>query len=164
MSPPAPASARTFAPPMNLDAVDRRLINRLQDGLPLVERPFAAIAQELELQEDAVIDRIRQLRSEGVLSRFGPLFDAEKLGGSLTLAALAVPEDQFEPVAAEVNRLPEVAHNYQRDHAYNMWFVVAAETPQALERTLSVIAERTGLPVLNLPKQREYRLHLRFEA
>ncbi len=121
-----------------MDAVDRRLINALQGGFPLCERPYAAAAAGLDLSETELIERLGRLLDEGVLSRFGPLYDAERLGGGVTLAAVQVPEDRFEAVAEIVNGFAEVAHNYARDHALNMWFVVAAERP---ERVGEVLAE-----------------------
>lgn len=146
----------------DLDATDRRLLNRLQDGLPLVARPYAAVATELGIAEGDLLYRLERLREGGVLSRFGPMYHAERLGGGLTLAALAVPEADFERVAEAVNAFPEVAHNYRREHALNMWFVLATETPEAIPATLAGIEAATGLPVYNLPKEEEFhvRLHL----
>ncbi|MDN3555845.1 Lrp/AsnC family transcriptional regulator [Halomonas maura] len=148
--------------PAALDAVDRRLVNRLQDGLPLVARPFATVAAALGIAEGELLYRLERLREAGVLSRFGPLYHAERLGGGLTLAALAVPEPDFERVAEAVNAFPEVAHNYRREHALNMWFVLATETPGRIAEVIEAIEAATGLPVFNLPKEEEFhvRLHL----
>ena len=145
-----------------LDALDRRLINRLQEGLPLSPRPFAAVAGELGVAEDALLERLARLRASGVLSRFGPMYHAERLGGGLTLAALAVPEADFERVSEAVNAFPEVAHNYRREHPLNMWFVLATETPSRIAEVIAAIEAATGLPVYNMPKEEEFhvRLHL----
>ncbi|UEM06340.1 AsnC family transcriptional regulator [Skermanella rosea] len=147
-----------------MDGTDRRLIDRLQDGFPLDDRPFQAIAAELGLDEDDVILRVRRLRETGVLTRFGPLFHAERMGGALLLAALKVPPEDFERVAAEVNALPQVAHNYARDHAFNMWFVLATETPEGISDAIAEIERRTGLTVHPMPKLAEYFVGLRFAA
>ena len=147
-----------------MDALDRRLVNRLQGGFPLSERPFTEIARELGSDEKTVIARLARLCEEGVLTRFGPLFDAERMGGAVTLCAMEVPEDRFEEVAAIVNGFPEVAHNYERDHRLNMWFVIAVTEPREIPRVIRRIEERTGLAVLNLPKEREYFLELRLDA
>lgn len=147
-----------------LDALDRALINQLQDSFPLEDRPFAAVAQRVGSDEATVLARLQVLRSSGILTRFGPLFHAERLGGGLTLAAMAVPEADFDRVATLVNAYPEVAHNYRRDHALNMWFVVATETPEQITAVLTDIAQRSGFAVLNMPKLTEYQLHLRFEV
>ncbi|AMD00776.1 MULTISPECIES: Lrp/AsnC family transcriptional regulator [Halomonas] len=148
--------------PAELDAADRRIINRLQDGLPLVEAPFAAVAAEIDLSEGELLYRLERLRDSGVLSRFGPMYHAERLGGGLTLAALEVPEADFERVTAAVNAFPEVAHNYRREHRLNMWFVLATETPEGIAEAIEAIEAATGLPVFNMPKQEEFhvRLHL----
>lgn len=147
-----------------MDDVDRRLVNALQGGFPIAERPFAVVAARLDLPEALVIERLAALRAEGVLSRFGPMYDAERLGGAVSLCAMVVPENRFEEVAAIVNAFPEVAHNYARRHALNMWFVLAVERPEAIADTIGRIEAATGLEVLNLPKLDEYFLELKLSA
>lgn len=146
-----------------MNAVDRRIVNALQGGFPVCERPYAAAATTLGLTEDELVARLGRLVADGSLSRFGPMFDAEKLGGAVTLAALSVPSDRFDAVAAQVNAHPEVAHNYAREHALNMWFVVAAERPERVREVLRAINDETGLPVYDMPKIEEYFIGLRFE-
>ncbi|PXW93393.1 AsnC family transcriptional regulator [Sphaerotilus hippei] len=138
-----------------------RLLTRLHGDLPLSDRPFADVAEELGCSEDVLIERLRHLLSRGVLTRFGPLFQIERAGGLFVLAALTAPEASYEQVAAQVNALPEVAHNYRREHALNMWFVVAAQTPALAEAALRRIEAVTGLPVLAFPKEREFFVELR---
>lgn len=147
-----------------LDDIDRALINRLQDGIAVVDRPFLDVATALSLSEEQVCDRLSRLLQSGALSRFGPMMDAKRLGGGLTLAALAAPSERFDAVAEIVNGFDEVAHNYARDHQFNMWFVLATEDHDAVEATCRAISEKTGLEVLNFPKLTEYALRLRFEA
>jgi DNA-binding Lrp family transcriptional regulator len=152
------------ASPAVLNPTDARLIDRLQGDLPLTERPFADVGAELGLSEDEVIQRLHHLLAQGVLTRFGPLFHIERAGGQFLLAAIEVPEPDFERVTALVNALPEVAHNYRREHRLNMWFVVAAETPAAVEQACQRIERETGLTVHRFPKEREYFVGLRLPA
>jgi len=147
-----------------MDARDKELINALHGGVPIEERPYAAIAERLAMTEEEVIRRLQTLLADRTLTRFGPLYDAAKLGGAFTLAALSASEDRFDEVAEIVNSFPEVAHNYAREHALNMWFVVGAERPERIAEVLSQIKERTGLEVLNMPKEEEYFLELRLTA
>ncbi|RQO58028.1 AsnC family protein [Paucibacter sp. KBW04] len=147
-----------------LDALDAALINRLQTSIPLQPRPFEQIGKELGCSESLVLLRLRRLLSEGVLSRVGPLFQIERAGGLFVLAAMQVPEAQFEAVTAQLNAIPEVAHNYRRDHALNMWFVLATETPEEISCVCAHIESLTGLQVLAFPKEREYFVGLRLEA
>ncbi|RAI55192.1 Lrp/AsnC family transcriptional regulator [Roseicella frigidaeris] len=147
-----------------MDELDRRIVNALQGGFPVCERPFAAAAEGLGIDEATLLARLAALRAEGVLSRFGPLWKAEGLGGAVTLAAMAVPTERFEAVAALVNAHPEVAHNYERDHRLNMWFVLATESAAAIAVTIRAIEAETGLAVLNMPREAEYHVGLRLEA
>jgi DNA-binding Lrp family transcriptional regulator len=147
-----------------MDALDRRIINELQGGFPVCEHPFRKMAEHLGSTESELITRLGCMLEDGLLTRFGPMFHAENMGGALSLCAMQVPPERFEAVAAQVNAFPEVAHNYQRDHAMNMWFVLATETPQALEATLSRIETETGLRVFNLPKQEEFYVGLHFHV
>jgi DNA-binding Lrp family transcriptional regulator len=146
------------------DETDKAIVNRLQAGLPLTEQPYADAAAELGIGEDALLERIGRLLDAGALSRFGPLYDAQALGGELVLAAMAVPEADFEHVAEVVNGFPQVAHNYQRDHALNMWFVVATETAGEAERVAAEIEAETGLVVRLFPKEDEFFVGLRLDA
>ena len=144
-----------------IDHDDLRLIARLHGGLPLVERPFQAVADELGLGEDHVIARLQALLANGVLTRFGPLFQIERAGGAFVLAAMQVPAARFDAVAAQVNARPEVAHNYRREHALNLWFVAAAASADAVEQAIQAIEAETGLTVLRFPKEREFFVELK---
>ena len=147
-----------------MDEIDRKIINELQGGFPVCESPFAEVAGQLGIAEDNLIARVKSLLDEGVLSRFGPMYHAERLGGGLTLAAMKIPEGEFDRVAEQVNAFPQVAHNYQRDHELNMWFVLATEKASEIDETLESIEVRTGYKVYNMPKQQEFYVGLRFNA
>lgn len=146
-----------------IDALDKRIINTLQNGFPVCERPYAEAAAEIGTTEDELIARLERLLANGTLSRFGPLFHAEEIGGALSLAAMQVPKKRFDDVAARVNAHPEVAHNYAREHALNMWFVLATETPERIYQVIAEIEAETGLKVYDMPKLDEFYIGLRFE-
>ena len=147
-----------------LSELDRRIINGLQGGFPISERPFAEAAARLDLSEEALLARLAHLVESGYASRFGPLWNSEELGGAVCLAAIAVPAERFEDVAAQVNAHREIAHNYERDHHLNMWFVVSAERPERIDETIAAIEEETGLKVWPMPKEEEYFVGFRVEA
>ena len=149
---------------ITLDEQDRSIINALQGGFPVCDRPYLEAATDIGISEDELIARIEALLESGVLSRFGPLVNAERMGGGLTLAALSVDEDDFERVAELVNAHPEIAHNYEREHEYNMWFVIATETKQEIEKIIKEIEAETGLSVLNVPKMEEFFIGLKLEV
>ncbi len=146
------------------DAVDRRIINSLQEGFPLSPRPFAEAAARLGLEEEELISRLENLRRRGAITRFGPFIDAAAMGGAFCLCAMAVPAAHFDMVAAEVNAFPEVAHNYERQHPLNMWFVLATERPEQIETTARAIEAATGLQVLRFPKLEEFFIGFRVTA
>ena len=147
-----------------MDDIDRAIINHLQHGFPICDSPYQQVADELGLTESELIERLEKFLSDGVLSRFGPMYHAEAMGGALTLAALQVPEQQFDEIVDIVNAFPEVAHNYVRNHKLNMWFVIATETPERVVEVIQAIEDNTGLPVFNLPKLKEYFVELKLEA
>ncbi len=147
-----------------MDALDRAIVNRLQDGFPLCERPYAVVAEELGCGEDELIARLDRLLEERVLTRFGPMYHAERLGGGLSLVAMKIAPEDFDRVAAIVNAMPEVAHNYAREHTFNMWFVLATETPQGLTEALARIERDTGYPAYAMPKIHEFFVELKLRA
>lgn len=155
---------RTPLDPEALDATDRAILNGLQSGFPLTPHPFADAGQGFGLSEDELIARLGRLRTIGAITRFGPFFDAEAMGGAFCLCAMAVPPAQFEEAVTLVNAHPEVAHNYERSHRLNMWFVLACETPDGIERVAREIESETGLPVLRFPKLREFFIGFRVDA
>lgn len=156
--------ARSAVRAVDLDDTDRTLINALQGNFPLSCRPFAEVGERFGLSEQQVLERLQRLLDARVLTRFGPMFQIERIGGAFCLAAMQVPEADFERVTAVVNAFPEVAHNYRREHALNMWFVLATETPEGIEATAERIEAATGLPVFLFPKEREYFVEMKLEA
>lgn len=149
---------------MTPDATDRRILNRLQDGFPISPSPFDAVARELGLDRDDLISRLSRMKSDQMITRFGPFFDAEALGGAFCLCAMAVPEAEFETTLTRVNAHAEVAHNYERDHRLNMWFVLATETAPEIEEVAMSIERDTGIRVLLFPKLREFFIGFKVAA
>lgn len=147
-----------------LDRFDRRIINRLQDGFPITAHPYRDVAAELGTTEATLLARVEALLAKGVLTRFGPMYHAERLGGGLTLAAMSIVPEDLERVVAQVNAFPEVAHNYERDHELNMWFVLATETPARIAKVIREIERATGYLVYNMPKNEEYFVGLKFKV
>jgi len=150
-----------------MDTLDRKLLDRLQEGLPLVSRPFEAVARELGTNESEVLARVRRLAADGLLRRLGPIIDPKKAGRVGTLAAMAVPEERVEEVAEMVSARDGVSHNYLREplrgHCpYNLWFTLSAESPEALEEALAEIERKTGLAVARLPTRRMFKIGVRF--
>ncbi len=148
---------------MQLTDIDKIIINNLQGGFPVTETPWQDLSERLDINEDTLISRIQLMQNEGYISRFGPLYDAQKMGGGLTLAAIKVEAEKFDEIADVVNRFDEVAHNYEREHELNMWFVIATETPQQVTQVIDKIEQVTGYTVYNMPKQEEYFLGLKLE-
>ena len=157
--------------------LEKYLINTLQKGLPICESPFAMIAEQINYQtanntlhgmpvcnEKLIIETLNNLLELGILTRFGPMFDAACLGGAFTLAAIDVPQSRFEEVTNIVNSFPQVAHNYERSHQLNMWFVVGTESQSEIDDVINAIELKTGLTVLNVPKLEEFYVGLYFEV
>ncbi|WP_104491455.1 Lrp/AsnC family transcriptional regulator [Paracoccus denitrificans] len=155
---------RQTLPPEALDDTDRAILNTLQEGFPLTPRPFDDAGAALGLTGTALIGRLERLREIGAITRFGPFYDAAAMGGAFCLCALSAPEADFDRIADLVNAHPEVAHNYARDHALNMWFVLATATPEGIAETARRIEAETGLTVWRFPKLREFFIGFRVAA
>jgi len=147
-----------------MDEIDRIIINTLQDGFPVCDSPYKQVALALNITESELLNRLQNLLDNGTLTRFGPLYHAELMGGALTLAAVKAPLEQFDEITEIINAFPEVAHNYARNHDLNMWFVIATETPEQIQQTITAIEQQTGLTVYNMPKINEYFVGLKLEA
>jgi DNA-binding Lrp family transcriptional regulator len=145
-----------------MNDLDRHLLNDFQRGLPLTARPYADMAARLGVSEELVIERLRALQSSGAVSRVGAVIRPHSVGVS-TLAAMAVPPERLDAVAELVNSYPEVNHNYEREHHYNLWFVVATEREERLRAVLAELAARTGLTILDLPLLEDFHIDLGFD-
>lgn len=150
--------------PVEMDALDRVLLNELQREIPHVERPFRVVAERVGATEDGVLDRLSRLRAAGIIRQVLSIFDTPSLGYASTLAAFRVPPERIEAVASIVNAHPGVSHNYERDHAWNLWFTIAV--PPGLDvfedvRTLARLAG-AGEPLL-LPTLRLYKIGVRLD-
>jgi DNA-binding Lrp family transcriptional regulator len=160
----AAAGRRGVAARRTPDEIDRRLINAIQGEFPLSERPFAEVGAALGLSEDEVIARLQSLLDDRVLTRFGPMYQIERMGGAFCLAAIAVPEAEWASAVDAVNAFPEVAHIYGREHARNRWFVLATETPEGIPDCARRIEAAIGRVVHLFPKEREFFVEMRLEA
>ena len=147
-----------------MDPIDRQIVDTLQGGFPLCAAPYAQVAQQLGLSEDDLLQRLQRLLDTKVLTRFGPMFQVERMGGAFVLAAMQVPEERFDEVTQAVNALPEVAHNYRRDHALNMWFVLATPRADGIAAAIETIERTTGIPVSAFPKEREYFVEMKLRV
>lgn len=145
-----------------LNHFQRRLLNEYQQDLPLSPTPFADMAMELGVSEQAVLDALQALQAQGVVSRVGPVLATHRVGAS-SLAAMAVPAQRLEAVAEQVSRHPAVNHNYEREHRFNLWFVATAPDESRLAAAIEELECDTGLRALVLPMLEDYHIDLGFE-
>lgn len=146
----------------NLTELERKLLNDFQHDFPLTPTPYADMAQQLGVSEAEVLAALARLKERGAVSRVGAVVRPNTVGAS-TLAAMRVPPADLERVAALVNGYPEVNHNYEREHALNLWFVAAAADGARLQQVLDDIAGRSGYEVLSFPLVEDYHIDLGFD-
>jgi DNA-binding Lrp family transcriptional regulator len=147
-----------------MDEKDRKILNILQTRFPVVPEPFDAVGAELGISGDEVLERVKRLKENGVIRRIGAVFDSRKLGYASTLCAARVPEDRVRAFVDIVNGYPGVTHNYRRSHEYNVWFTFIAPDPDALERALAEIRQRTGITdLISMPAVRTFKINATFE-
>jgi len=146
-----------------IDETDKTILNRIQSDFPITQRPYQAVAEELRLDEEDVIHRIRRLKELGIIRRIGGNFVPGKLGFVSTLCAGRVPEDKIDAFAEIVNEYRGVTHNYVRDNTYNIWFTMIAPSMAEIDQSLAEIAEKTGVTsLINLPATKVYKIKAQF--
>ena len=146
-----------------LDLLDKRILDIIQTDFPLESRPYAVIGERLGISEEEALERVRRLRQTKIIRRLGANFQSKKLGFRSTLCAAKVPADKMDEFVAEVNSHVGVTHNYLRRHAYNIWFSVIGPSWQAVCDLLDSITAKTGIPILNLPASRIYKIRVDFK-
>ena len=149
----------------NLDDIDKAIINRIQSDFPITPRPYLTLANDLNLAEKEVLDRVLRLKKTGIIRRIGGNFVPAKLGFVSTLCAARVPADKIEGFAEVVNRYPGVTHNYQRDNEYNVWFTFISPSMDEIEANLKEIVQKTGVSdILNLPATKVFKIKAQFDV
>jgi DNA-binding Lrp family transcriptional regulator len=136
----------------------------LQDGLPICPKPYDDLAKYLNNNEETILQEIRKLKEMGVIRRICALINSLTLGMVSTLVAAHIPEENLQEVAEAVNSLENVSHNYLREHYYNLWFTLQAESPKEIEVTISNLSGRFGIDFYSLPVERVFKLDVRFDA
>ncbi len=148
------------------DQADIALLDALQDDIPLVPRPWKAIAGRLGMAEDDLLVRVKRLHDAGIIRGISPVLDSRSMGlHAATLVALQVPEERLQETAAIISSFPEVSHNFRRDHPYPLWFTISAGSEERIRQVLARILHRAGIPdedVLNLPTVRKFKADVRF--
>lgn len=144
---------------MELTQLEQGLLDNYQHFFPLTERPYDNIARHFGIQEDEVLKQIKELIKNGVISRIGPVFSADSVGVN-TLVVMSVPFEELESVASKICMFDEVTHCYEREHSFNLWFVVSTQSEKALRLTLSVIEEKVQYKLLSLPMLHDYQVDL----
>jgi DNA-binding Lrp family transcriptional regulator len=148
-----------------LDSIDSAILNRIQSDFPITSRPYLALADELDLTEKEVLDRVAELKKAGIIRRIGGNFVPGKLGFVSTLCAARVPADKIGHFAEIVNRYPGVTHNYQRDNKYNVWFTFISPSMDEIEANLKKIIAETGISdILNLPATKVFKIKAQFDV
>ncbi|WZL72689.1 AsnC family transcriptional regulator [Clostridiaceae bacterium 35-E11] len=145
-----------------IDPLDQKILNEMQKGIPLTARPFLTIAEKFNIQEEEVLERIQRLKNNGYIRRFGGIFDQQKLGCVSTLVGMQVKKD-IDKVASIVSQYPQVTHNYERKHPYNLWFTLIASSQEEIDKILNEIKTKTGITeILNLPAKEKYKTQVYF--
>lgn len=151
-------------PSVELDDIDRKLINLIQAEFPISKNPFAEIAQTIGATEEIVLVKLERLKEKGIIRRIGPIINTRGIGGTNTLAAVKVPAHRIEQAAAVINRYDEVSHNYLRNEEYNIWFTVSAPTRERLDQILNEIQTELDCPLLDLPTIRQFKIQVNFHV
>lgn len=146
-----------------MDDTDKAILRAIQSHLPIDQRPYLKLGQELGLSEDEVLTRLAALKERGIIRRIGGNFNSSSLGFASTLCAAKVPADKFEAFVKAVNACPGVTHNYRRDHGYNVWFTFIAETMEEIEANLERLADETGVAdICHMPSLRMFKIKVDF--
>jgi DNA-binding Lrp family transcriptional regulator len=149
----------------SLDDIDKAILNRIQSNFPMTPRPYLTVADELNLTEKEILDRVSRLKKKGIIRRIGGNFVPGKLGFVSTLCAAKVPEEEVSRFAKVVNKYPGVTHNYQRNNAYNVWFTFIAPSMDEINTNLKEIAEKTGVAdIINLPATKVFKIRAQFDV
>lgn len=148
---------------LQIDDIDRMILDIIQTGFPLVSHPYAVIGEMVGVSEDEALDRVNSMRNKKIIRRIGANFNAQRLNWVTTLCAARVPAERIDNFVAVVNGYPGVTHNYQRTHIYNIWFTLVSPSREHESVVLTEISHKTGISILNLPATKLYKVRVDFK-
>ena len=147
---------------MSMDSHDKAILGIIQSDFPITKRPYADIGSRVGLDEHEVLARVKALVEQHVIRRIGANFNSNRLGWHSTLCAAKVPDASMDEFVAEVNAHPGVTHNYLRNHDLNIWFTMIGPSREEVARSLAAITQKTGIPILNLPAEKLFKIKVDF--
>ena len=145
-----------------MDSRDRELLNIIQADFPVEPHPYRVIGKKLGMEQNEVLSRISNLKRQGIIRRMGASINSRRIGFVSTLLAAQVPSEKFEAFVQTVNSCPGVTHNYERKHAYNVWFTLISSSQAEKERIIQELTEKTGIQILELPAKRIFKIRVDF--
>ena len=148
-----------------MDDLSARLLQLAQEGLPIDERPYLRLAEELGVGEQDVIEILASLQQQGIIRELSAFLDPRQLGYESTLACMAVPPERVDEVSALFKKMPEITHSYLRDHEYNLWFTLISPKTIPVGNLVERVEQLTGLgPVRSLPASKVHKIRVAFKA
>ncbi len=159
-----------------------KLLALLQQGIPLCRRPFEALADEVGCEETGVLAFLDGCRGQGLVRRFGAVFDTRRLGYRSALCAAAIPPSELDAVAARLTPLSGVTHCYLREPTHpspftfppspspspftfpNLWFTLSYPADIFAAMADEVAARLKPYAVHVLPATRRYKVDVVFGA
>ncbi len=154
--------SRSTGSSLEISEEDKRLLEALQEGIPLEPRPFKRLGKRLGMEEGEVLERVKRLKEKGIIRRLGGVFNSRKMGFVGVLCAAKVPEYKIQQFVEVVNSFPQVTHNYYRKALYNIWFTITAESRGKVNKIVKEIEEKTGIEVRTFPATKVYKLRVVF--
>ncbi|QGT99056.1 Siroheme decarboxylase AhbA, alternate heme biosynthesis pathway [Candidatus Syntrophocurvum alkaliphilum] len=145
------------------DKIDIKILNLLQNEFEISLNPYKDMADKLKISEEELLQRVNNLKEKGIIRRIGAVFDSKSLGYYSTLCAVKVPDAKIDEAASLINSERGVTHNYIRDHEYNIWFTLTAPSIEKAMHILTIIEEKLGLKIVNMPSKKVYKIRVSFD-
>lgn len=166
---PAPIKQRVtlLTDVVELDEVDKELLQSVQDEFPVSKSPWKRLAHRLNISEEETLARVQRLHREGVIRKIAPVLENREVWlNASTLILMKVPKERIDEIAEVINSYDGVTHNYEREHEYNLWFTLTTSNEDELRRTLNEIKEAIKIPdtdILDLPVTRRFKIGVRYQ-
>jgi siroheme decarboxylase len=146
-----------------LNLQDRRILNRLQEDIPFISRPWEALASQLRIKEGLFLKRITFLKKKGIIRRISAVISARKINYSSTLVAIRAKASDIAKVARKINAYPEVTHNYKRGAEYNLWFTLVAKNKSRIWQIIKELKQDQGIEkIAEFPAVKLFKIDVKF--
>ena len=144
---------------MTSSSVEKNIARIVQSNFPLTEQPYLEIGRAVGLSETALIEKLAELKSGGLVREISAVINPHSLGYKTTLVAMHISQNRLDLITETILAHPMISHAYIRNHHFNFWITFAVSPKHDVSAEVVSLGQKSGVEqILSLPAIKTYKL------